>query len=143
MNGTFLRDALLSFLWFGFLGATAAALFFIAVFAGSPFQVALFDWDTAMGSVVLGGPPGAVTGIVMAALADFAPLKRRHLIGLSPFVGFMVPPAVYAATYWHQWIDVVPIQIPVIGTLGAILTILGTAIALRLRLLRPPAEVAP
>lgn len=143
MNRLFWRDAFFSVLWFGFLGALATALFFTAIFAGSPFEASLFEWDTAIGSIVFGGPPGAVTGVVMAALADLAPLKRHHLIGLSLLVGFMVPPMVYAATYWHQWIDVVPIQIPVIGTLGAIMTLLGTAIALRLKLLRPPVEATP
>lgn len=135
------RDIVGAVLWYGFLGSITAALFFFAIFIGSPFEDGLFRWDAVVGSVVFGGPPGAATGLAMAALNRSFKLTRPQVLGLSLAVGAAVPPAVYAATNWRAWYDVVPIQIVVIGTLGAVMTLIGTAIALKLKLVRPSATV--
>lgn len=139
----FLRDALGAMLLYGLIGSVTAALFFFAIFIGSPFEDGLFRWDAIIGSIVFGGPPGAAAGLSVATLNRSFKLTRPQVLALSLAAGALVPPAVYAATNWRAWYDVVPIQICVIGTLGAVMTLIGTAIALRVKLLRPLAEATP
>jgi len=138
-TGAYVRDAAAAALFYALFGAGVAWLFFFAVFAASSWSASLYRWDALWGALLFGCPQGAAIGVLMAALAGWKRFTRAHLIGLSSLVGAIVSPLVYAARFWRAWIDVIPIQLVVTGTLGAVFSVIATAIALKIKVLRPRA----